>query len=59
MSVINMIWNKVNCKVPFNPIKSQIITFGGPNPNACEIHVYGKLIQWVNEGKHIILKIVT
>jgi len=29
--------------------KSQLIIFGGPNPSACEIHINGKSIHWVNK----------
>ena len=25
--------------IQFNPTKSQLITFGGPNPSACGIHI--------------------
>ena len=29
----------------FNPTKSQLITFGGPNPTACKIHIDHKAHQ--------------
>ena len=36
----------------FNPTKSQLITFGGPNPTACEIHINDKVIPWVGKIKY-------
>jgi len=41
-------WN-----VRFNPTKSQLITFGGPNPSVCGIHISGKPIHWVNKIKYL------
>ena len=37
----------------FNPTKSQLITFGGPNPTACEIHINDKVIPWVGKIKYL------
>jgi len=31
--------------IRFNPTKSQLITFGGPNPSVCGIHINGKPIH--------------
>jgi len=31
------------------PSKSQLITFGGPNPTACAIHISCLSISWINE----------
>ena len=35
-----------------NPTKSQLITFGGPNPTACEIHILDEVIPSVGKVKH-------
>jgi len=37
--------------IRLNPTKSQLITFGGPNPSVCGIHINGKPIHWVNKIK--------
>ena len=37
----------------FNPVKSQLITLGGPNPIICPIQIDGKAIHWVNKVKYL------
>ena len=39
--------------IRFNPTKSQLITFGGPNPSVCGIHINDKPIHWVNKIKYL------
>jgi len=39
--------------IRFNPTKSQLITFGGPNPSVCGIHNNGKPLHWVNKIKYL------
>ena len=39
-------------EIRFNPTKSQLITFGGPNPSVCGIHINGNPIHWVNKIKY-------
>ena len=41
-------WN-----IRFNPTKSQLITYGGPNTSTCGIHINGKPIHWVNKMKYL------
>jgi len=35
--------------IQFNPTKTQLITFAGPNPSAYEIDINVKSIHWVNK----------
>ena len=39
--------------IRFNPTKSQLVTFGGPNPPACKIHINDP-IYWVNKIKMLV-----
>jgi len=38
--------------IKFNPIKSQVITFGGQNP-CCQIMLNSNQIPWVNKVKYL------
>jgi len=42
-----------DCLFNFNPTKSQLVTFGSPNPTACEIHINDKVILWVGKIKYL------
>ena len=37
----------------FNPLKSQTITFGGPNPCQCQIAIEDRPIPWVSKVKYL------
>ena len=43
-------WN-----IRLNPTKSQLITFGGPHPSVCGIHINGKRMHLVNKIKYLVV----
>ena len=38
--------------IKFNSVKSQLITFGGENPNQCTVTLNGTPIPWVTKVKY-------
>ena len=39
--------------IKFNPLKSQTITFGGPNPSQCQIAMEDRPMPWVSKIKYL------
>jgi len=45
--------------IKFNSMKSQLITFGGENPNQCSVTLNGTQIPWVTRVKYLGVYIVS
>ena len=43
----------ISWDIKFNPLKSQLITFGGCNPAQCVITINGNSIPWVPKVKYL------
>ena len=39
--------------IKFHPLKSQLLTFGGPNPTTCVVSIGGNSITWVTKVKYL------
>ena len=44
--------------IKFNPLKSQLITFGCYNPNGCAISLNGNSIPWVTKVKYLGIQLL-
>ena len=46
--------------IRFNPVKSQLMTFGGSNPDKTTVHVYvdKKVVQWCTKVKYLGLYLI-
>ena len=44
--------------IKFNPLKSQLITFGGYNSSSCAISLDGNPVPWVTKVKYLGVKLI-